>query len=153
MGVYVGDVEVIPLNLAHTLYFEPGTVVVDDRGYNDYRLFAMWSEQGVYFVTRIKDNALYQGIESRPLPQNGSILKDQIITLSGAGAWDKCPYALRRIEVWDAEKQQTFVFLTNQLFCHRFRFQSFLFLLRHLHSPSIFGKRECNDDRFRTCRK
>ena len=25
----------------------------------------------------------------------------------------RAPYALRRIEVWDAEKQQTFVFLTN----------------------------------------
>ena len=109
----VTEGKVHDVKVAHTLYFEPGTVVVDDRGYNDYRLFAMWSEQGVYFVTRMKDNALYQGIESRPLPQNGSILKDQIITLSGAGAWDKCPYALRRIEVWDAEKQQTFVFLTN----------------------------------------
>ena len=45
--------------------FEPGTVVVDDRGYNDYRLFAKWIEDEVYFVTRMKDNALYTVVENR----------------------------------------------------------------------------------------
>ena len=29
-------------------------------------------------------------------------------------AWGKCPYPLRRVEVWNEEKQQTLVFLTNQ---------------------------------------
>jgi len=101
------------VKVAWSLSFEPGTVVVDDRGYNDYRLFAKWIEDEVYFVTRMKDNALYKVIESRPLPQNRSVLKDQIIQLSGIGAWEKCPYPLRRVEVWDEEKQQTLVFLTN----------------------------------------
>ncbi len=101
------------VKVAWSLVFEPGTVVVDDRGYNDYGLFAKWTEQDVYFVTRMKDNALYKVIESRPVPQNRSVLKDQIIVLSGSGAWEKCPYALRRVEVWDKEKKQTLVFLTN----------------------------------------
>ena len=101
------------VKVAHDLHFEPGTVVVDDRGYNDYRLFAKWSEQGVYFVTRMKDNALYNVVQERVVPEKRSVLKDQIILLSGTGAWDKCPYPLRRVEVWDAQKQQTLVFLTN----------------------------------------
>jgi hypothetical protein len=101
------------VKVAQTFSFEPGTVVVDDRGYNYYRLFAKWIEEEVYFVTRMKDNALYKVIESRPLPQNRSILKDQIIVLSGSGAWEKCPYPLRRVEVWDKEKKRTLVFLTN----------------------------------------
>lgn len=101
------------VKVAWSLCFEPGTVVVDDRGYNDYGLFAKWIEEQVYFVTRMKDNALYTVIEKRDVPQNRSVLKDQIIVLSGSGAWEKCPYALRRVEVWDAEKQQTLVFLTN----------------------------------------
>jgi hypothetical protein len=50
--------------------FEPATVVVDDRGYNDYRLFAKWTEEEVYFVTRLKENALYKVIERRAVPQN-----------------------------------------------------------------------------------
>lgn len=101
------------VKVAQSLSLEPGTVVVDDRGYNDYRLFAKWTEEGVYFVTRMKDNALYTVVEKRPVPQHRSVLKDQIIVLSGSGAWAKCPYALRRVEIWDAQKQEVLVFLTN----------------------------------------
>ena len=99
--------------MAQSLSFEPGTVVVDDRGYNDYRLFAKWIEDEVDFVTRMKDNALYTVVENRTVPQNRSVLKDQIILLSGSGAWEKCPYPLRRVEVWDAKKEEALVFLTN----------------------------------------
>ena len=102
------------VKVAWSLSFEPGTVVVDDRGYNDYRLFAKWTEEQVYFVTRMKDNALYTVVEERAVPQNRSVLKDQIVFLSGNTAWGKCPYPLRRVEVWHEEKQQTLVFLTNQ---------------------------------------
>ena len=101
------------VKVAHTLSFEPGTVVVDDRGYNDYRLFAKWTEEEVYFVTRMKENALYKVVESRPVPQNRSVLKDQVIGLTGIDAWEKCPYLLRRVEVYSAEKGEVLVFLTN----------------------------------------
>jgi hypothetical protein len=70
---------------AHQMSFAAGTVVVDDRGYNDYRLFAKWTEAGVFFVTRMKDNALYEVIEQREPPRNRGILKDQTIRLSGVG--------------------------------------------------------------------
>jgi len=101
------------VKVAHNLSFEPGTVVVDDRGYNDYRLFAMWTEDEVYFVTRMKENALYKVIESRPVPQNRHVLKDQVIGLTGIDAWEKCPYLLRRVEVYNPEKGEVLVFLTN----------------------------------------
>lgn len=101
------------VKVAHTLSFESGTVVVDDRAYNDYRLFAKWTEEEVYFVTRMKENALYKVIESRPVPQNRSVLKDQVIGLTGIDAWEKCPYPLRRVEVYSAEKGEVLVFLTN----------------------------------------
>jgi len=102
------------VKIAHTLSFDPGTVVVDDRAYNDYRLFAKWTRNGVYFVTRMKDNAHYQVVENRPVPQNRHILKDQIIRLTGIGALEKCPHLLRRVEFYDEEKEETIVFLTNQ---------------------------------------
>jgi len=101
------------VKVAQSLSFEPGTVVVDDRGYNDYRLFAKLTEDEVYFVTRMKDNALYTVVADRPVPKNRSVLKDQIIFLSGSGAWEKCPYPLRRVEVWDAQKEEVLVFLSN----------------------------------------
>jgi len=110
----ITDGKVHDVKVAWGLSFEPGTVVVDDRGYNDYRLFAKWTEEQVYFVTRMKDNALYTVVQDRPVPQHRSVLKDQIVFLSGSTAWGKCPYPLRRVEVWNEEKQQTLVFLTNQ---------------------------------------
>ncbi len=101
------------MNVAKTLRFEPGTVVVDDRGYNDYALFAKWTEQGIYFVTRMKDNAIFEVIEEHPLPQHRNILKDQTIRLAGVSAHEKCPHLLRRVQIWDPEQNRVLVFLTN----------------------------------------
>lgn len=107
--------KVSDVKVAHLLKFAPGTIVVDDRGYNDYRLFGTWTSNGVYFVTRMKDNALYRVIETKVVPQNRNIVKDEIILLTGVKAEEKCPYPLRRVEVYDSEKEQTLVFLTNNL--------------------------------------
>jgi hypothetical protein len=101
------------VKVAHQLTFAPGTVVVDDRGYNDYRLFARWTEQEVFFVTRMKDNAQYQVVQEREAPQNRGILADQTIRLSGIGAQDKCPHLLRRVEAVRADTGEILVFLTN----------------------------------------
>jgi hypothetical protein len=57
---------------AHQIHFAPGTIVVDDRGYNDYRLFAQWTQAGVYFVTRMKDNALFEVVEDHVPPRTGT---------------------------------------------------------------------------------
>jgi hypothetical protein len=92
-----------------------GTIVVDDRGYNDYRLFAQWTDAEVYFVTRMKDNALFEVVEEREPPHNRGILKDQIIRLTGAGAQDKCPHLLRRVEALREDTGGILVFLTNHL--------------------------------------
>jgi hypothetical protein len=93
--------------------FAPGTIAVDDRGYNDYRLFAKWTEAGVFFVTRMKDNAQFEVLEEREPPQNRNILKDQTIRLTGAGAEQKCPYLPRRIEALREDTGEVLVFLTN----------------------------------------
>jgi len=106
----VSDVKV-----ARQFHFDPGTIVVDDRGYNDYALFGRWTTQGVYFVTRMKDNALYEVVGEKELPQNRNVLKDEMIELRGPKAIEKCPHPLRRIEVYDPETEEVLVFLTNNL--------------------------------------
>jgi len=101
------------VKVAWRIPFPAGTVVVDDRGYNDYRLFAYWTEAGVFFVTRMKDNAQFEVIEEHPAPRNRNILRDQTIRLTGAGAQDKCPHLLRRVEAVREDTGETLVFLTN----------------------------------------
>jgi hypothetical protein len=44
--------------VAKTLTFAPGSILVFDRGYVDYTWFASLTLQGVFFVTRLKDNAV-----------------------------------------------------------------------------------------------
>jgi Transposase DDE domain/Domain of unknown function (DUF4372) len=106
----VSDVKV-----ARQFHFDPGTIVVDDRGYNDYALFGRWTAQGVYFVTRMKDNALYEVVGEGEVPQNRHVLKDEMIELRGTKAIEKCPSPLRRIEVYDLKTEEVLVFLTNNL--------------------------------------
>ena len=106
--------KVSDVKVAYLFQFDPGTIVVDDRGYNDYGLFGRWSAQMVYFVTRMKDNTLYEVIGEKEVPQHRPILKDEQIELRGVGAIEKCPYPLRRIEVYDPGKDEVLVFLTNR---------------------------------------
>ena len=109
----ITDGKVADVKAAHQMHFASGTIVVDDRGYNDYRLFAQWTDAGVYFVTRMKDNALFEVVEEREPPQNRGILKDQIIRLTGPGAIHKCPHLLRRVEAVREDTGGLLVFLTN----------------------------------------
>ncbi len=109
----VTDGTVADVKAAHHMYFAPDTIVVDDWGYNDYRLFAKWMDAGVYFVTRMKDNAQFEVVEEREPPQNRNIVTDQTIRLTGTGAHDKCPHLLRRVEAIREDTGDTLVFLTN----------------------------------------
>ena len=111
----VTEGKVSDVKVAHQFRFERGTIVADDRGYNDYALFGRWTDEGVYFVTRMKDNAIYEVVGEREVPQNRNILKDELIELRGPKAIEKCPHPLRRIEVYDPEKEKILVFLTNHM--------------------------------------
>src|SRR5664279_6550307 len=67
------------IGVARQLRYEPGTLLVIDRGYLDYGWFADLSQQGVYFVTRMKDNADYMVLQERELPRRKGLLRDQVI--------------------------------------------------------------------------
>jgi hypothetical protein len=111
----ISDGKVSDVEVARQFRFAVDTIVVYDRGYNDYELFGKWTFEFVYFVTRMKDNAVYQVVKENEVNLNRHILKDEIVTLSGPGAYEKCPYQLRRIEFYNVEKQEIMVFLTNHL--------------------------------------
>jgi hypothetical protein len=103
------------VNVAWMLEFKPGSIIAMDRAYNDYRLFAEWTRRGVFFVTRMKDNAQYKVVKRRMPPQNSNICADEIIKLTGFYSKTKCPYLLRRVVVWVSEDDGCIVLLTNHL--------------------------------------
>jgi hypothetical protein len=103
------------VRVARTLRFDPGTIVVMDRGYVDYAWCGRLTTEGVFFVTRLKDNALYRVVDRRRPPERSPVQRDEVIRLTGTAAETTCPHDLRRVEVYDPDKDETLVFLTNQL--------------------------------------
>jgi Domain of unknown function (DUF4372)/Transposase DDE domain/Group II intron, maturase-specific domain len=99
--------------VARSLRFEPGTIVVFDRDYTDYEWFAALDAEGVFFVTRLKENADYGVLERRPVPAGGVVRCDEIIFFHKAARAGNLDLFLRRIEVWDEEQKRVLVFLTN----------------------------------------
>jgi len=91
----------------------PGSIIVVDRGYNDYQLFTFWIEKGVFFVIRLKDNARYRVVKKFPIPHNRTILSDQLIRFTGYYAQKHCPSLLRKVVVWDSQNEEEIVLLTN----------------------------------------
>ena len=103
------------VRMAQALDLNAGSIVAVDRGYNDYTLFGKWTDRGVFFVTRLKDNAAYAVVESAmgPLPRN--ILADELIRFTGAQAVKDCPHVMRRVVVWDPIHEREIVLLSNLL--------------------------------------
>lgn len=101
------------VRVAQGLTFEPGTIVVMDRGYTDYGLFGRWTQAEVLFVTRMKSNALYEVVHTIRGGENG-VQREEWIRLTGAAAKD-CPCPLRRITVWDEQQEREIILLLKFL--------------------------------------
>ena len=67
-------------------------------------------------MTREKGNADYEVVEMREVPGHRNILKDETIVFRGRQSKRRYPLALRRIEVWNEEKEERIVLLTNHFF-------------------------------------
>jgi hypothetical protein len=110
----ITDGKTSDIAVARDLHFEPGTMLVIDRGYQDFAWWLELSRGKVFFVTRLKDNAEYGIIEQRKANPDHGILLDEVVVLTKIQ--EAGPAALmRRIEVWVEDKQESMVFFTNHL--------------------------------------
>ena len=113
--VLITEARCSDVKMAASFPLNPGSIVAMDRGYNDYALFGRWTEQRVFFVTRLKDNARYEVLDSAAVPANRNIVNDDLIQFTGDKAQKDCPYPLRRVTVWDTAGDREIVLLTNLL--------------------------------------
>lgn len=102
------------IGIARQMKFAPGTIVVMDRAYIDYDWFEALDQQGVFWVTRMKDNANYVVVEQRSRSASERIRSDQVICLVQQARQQKELF-LRRIVLWEEKQQRELVFLTNHL--------------------------------------
>lgn len=99
--------------------YQKDTIIVDDRGYFDVKLFKIRIDDENHFVTRIKDNILYKSIREYDLPddKNEHILKDEIIRLTGKSAKENGMdmVKLRRVVVYIEEGNRNVELICNNL--------------------------------------
>ena len=64
---------------------EKGAIYIFDKGYAHYQIWKKWTEQGVFYVTRLNENASYQVLSGQPNHiseyADGGIISDQRILL------------------------------------------------------------------------
>jgi hypothetical protein len=95
--------------------FPKGSIVAFDKGYVDYEWFKSLTDQGVFFVTRLRAKAVYAVKERRQVISGSGVSSDQLIQLNSAHALKRGAPLLRRIGYRDPETGKFYAFLTNQL--------------------------------------
>ncbi|MRR30018.1 IS4 family transposase [bacterium] len=112
----ITDGKTSEITVARQQQYEPGTMLVFDKGYTNHRWFLKLSRQRVHFVTRLKDDASY-GLIVKPdnprfVDQSKGIVRDEDVVLTSIQ--EEGPQAImRRVEVWVEDKDECMVFLTN----------------------------------------
>jgi len=101
--------------LLDKLKMDSNTIYVFDKGYNDYNAFKKFGENKTGFVTRIKDNAVYDKICENEIEESihSGVMEDQIIELIVKDGAKDSKLKLRKIRFYDRVLKREFEFLTN----------------------------------------
>lgn len=83
---------------------DPNALYLFDRGYLDYKMYDLYCQENVRFITRLKKNAKFEVLsEQDPDPEN-LIFRDAEVFLGNENNGTKMQHPLRIIETEDQEK-------------------------------------------------
>ena len=101
--------------LLDKLKLDTNTIYVFDKGYNDYKAFEKFTQYKTGFVTRIKDNAVYETLSDQIIDDciHSGVEKDEIITIQVKSNNTSKPLKLRKVQFYDRVLKRRFEFLTN----------------------------------------
>ena len=105
----VTDAKTHESRIAQALELPKGSIVVFDKGFISYPWFRTLGEKTVFFVTRLKRNAVYKLLDRRPVNRKTGVTSDHIIEVVSQGK----SLRLRRIGYRDPESGKHYEFLTN----------------------------------------
>lgn len=111
--VTVTDGKKHDVTVARTLNFPKGSIVAIDKAYNDYRWYKQLTDNGIFFVTRLKTNAKYRVVQRRSVAKEKGLTCDQSIEFTGVETAKRCPVLVRRIGYREPVTGKHYVFLTN----------------------------------------
>ena len=98
---------------ARLFKFPKGSVVVFDKGYNDYTWHNLLTEQGIYWVTRIRGNAVYDVIKTHPVRENSGVISDETIRYSSKTNIKRGLKPVRKVVYLDTVTGKEYTFITN----------------------------------------
>ena len=93
--------------------FSPDSIVVMDKGYIDFKWLHSLTQQGVFFVTRAKDNMVYEVSGQHEFTEGTGVISDEEIILTGQKATKDYPDKLRMVKYYDLKTEKVYTFITN----------------------------------------
>jgi hypothetical protein len=102
--------------VARLLTFAKGSIVVFDRGYKDYDMWARWTTEGVFFVSRLVRGTPLSGHREPPIaaaPQHSQPMRSSAFPANmPRSRAAPAPIAIG-VVVWLPDKQQELVLITK----------------------------------------
>ena len=91
-----------------------GSIITFDKGYVDYAQYEKFTQCSIWYVTRLKDNAIYEARREYDIPDDtdSGVLKDEEVILY-YGQNKREEHRARRIAYWDNENGRLFEFISN----------------------------------------
>ena len=102
------------LMVAKRRQWEPGTILLMDRGFVSFGWFHDLTSSGVWFITRVKADMRYEVIDSQNAESGGEVITDERIRFTGPKSRRRCPDVCRVVTIQKTNGER-FQFLTNNL--------------------------------------
>jgi hypothetical protein len=129
---------------------EPGSYLVMDRGYLDFRRLRRIAQAGAFFVIRERPDVKYYTAQSRTVDRSSILRSDQTIRFNGSEASRLWPERMRRVSIYDSVHQRRLAFWTNlwelpalivaELYRQRWQIELFFrWIKENLRLRSFFG--------------
>lgn len=93
-----------------------GSFVTFDKAYVNYQQYDLWTQQGIFWVTRIRKTAKVECIEQRSISdaqKDKGIQKDEIVILGHSSHKNITRIKARLIQFYDKKSKRDFLFITN----------------------------------------
>jgi len=151
VSVYLTEAAVHDVKALDNLYVEPSAIYLMDKGYVDfYRLFHLVHKKKAFFVTRAKDNMLFEVIDSTEVDKSTGVIADEQILLIGLRTSSWYSEEIRMVTYEDYATGNVYRFLTNELehealtiaelYRERWNVELFFkWIKQHLHIKSFYG--------------
>lgn len=127
---------------------EPGITYLFDRAYLDYKEYDRYCKEGIFFISRLKKNAVFQVLNENATTKGSTVLSDKEVILGCQST--QMQHSVRIIQVVDSSNGELFYIVTNrfdltaeeiaQIYRLRWTIETFFkWIKQHLTIKKFFG--------------